>query len=45
MAERASTHETVELKGTSHAVLVSNTQAVANIIRSAVNATIAAKVS
>jgi pimeloyl-ACP methyl ester carboxylesterase len=45
MAERANAREIVELKGTSHAVSVSNPEAVANIIRSAVNETIATEVS
>jgi pimeloyl-ACP methyl ester carboxylesterase len=45
MAERAKAQETVELKGASHAISVSNPEVVANVIRNAVNATIVARVS
>jgi pimeloyl-ACP methyl ester carboxylesterase len=44
MAERASAREIVEIKGASHVVMVSNPEAVANLIRNAVNATVAAEV-
>jgi pimeloyl-ACP methyl ester carboxylesterase len=44
MAERASARETVEIKGASHVVMVSNPEAVAKLIRNAVNATVAAEV-
>jgi pimeloyl-ACP methyl ester carboxylesterase len=41
MAERANAKEIIEIKGASHALSVSKPEAVANIIRNAVNATIA----